>query len=89
MSDKEYLIQITSKAQKDFRKLDPKVQKAVSKAIYALEKNRFPQQFKPLIGYEIAQFRLRVGDYRVLYDVYDEDKVVLILRVGHRKDFYK
>lgn len=82
-------IQITSKAQKDFKKLDPKVQKQITKAILKLEKDRIPQQFKPLIGYEIAQFRLRVGDYRIVYDVYDEDRVVLILRIGHRKDIYR
>lgn len=85
----KYKIVITSKAQKDFKKLDPQIQKKVATAIILLETNRTPQQFKPLKGYEIAQSRLRIGDYRILYDVYDEDKTVLILRIGHRRNIYK
>lgn len=85
----KYQIQIASKAQRDFKRLDPKIQKRMKEAIFRLEEDRYPQQFKPLIGREIAQFRLRVGDYRILYDVYDEDQVVLILRIGHRKEIYK
>lgn len=84
-----YQIQLTSKAQKDFRKFDPPLQDRIKEAILRLEYDRYPQQFKPLMGKEIAQFRLRVGDYRILYDVYDEDRIVLILRIGHRRDIYK
>ena len=85
----KYQLKITSKAQKDFKKLDPQIRKIISQAILKLETNRTPQQFKPLMGKDIAQFRLRIGDYRVLYDIYDEDKIVLILRIGHRKDIYR
>lgn len=85
----KYQIQITSTAQRDFKKLDPQIQKVIQKVILRLEENRTPQQFAPLMGKDIAQFRLRVGDYRVLYDVYDDDRVVLILRIGHRKDIYR
>lgn len=85
----KYNIQISTKAKKDFKKLNPKVKERISNAILKLEKNRHPQQFKPLMGRKIAQYRLRIGDYRVLYDVYDNDNVVLILRIGHRKDIYR
>lgn len=85
----KYKIVISSKAQRDFKKLDLQIQKRIATTIISLEKNRTPQQFKPLKGYEIAQFRLRIGDYRILYDVYDENKTVLILRIGHRRDIYK
>ena len=85
----KYKIQITSRAKKDFQKLVPEIQIRITKAILKLETNRTPQQFKPLLGKDIAQYRLRVGDYRVLFDVYDEEKVVLILRLGHRRDIYK
>lgn len=84
-----YSIQIISIAQKNIRRLDPNVRNRIIKAILNLKTNRYPQQFKPIKGKDIAQFRIRVGDYRVLYDVYDQDRVVLILRVGHRKDIYK
>lgn len=88
-SKSKYFIQTTSKAQKDIKKLDPSVRERIIKAIFKLKTNRHPQQFKPIVGREIAQFRIRVGDYRVLYDLYDKDTVVLILRVGHRKEIYK
>lgn len=84
-----YQLQISSKAQKDLKKIDKKVQQRIIKDIFKLKENRRPQQFKPLIGFKIAQFRLRIGDYRVLYDVYDQDKTILILRIGHRKDIYR
>jgi mRNA interferase RelE/StbE len=85
----EYKIQISSKAQRDFKKLDPKVQKIITVKILALKNKRRPQQFKFLSNFDVAQFRLRVGDYRVLYDVYDQDKTVLIIRIGHRKEVYR
>lgn len=84
-----YQIEISSRAQKDFKKLDPKVRERITKAILSLETNRYPQQFKALVGHEIAHFRLRIGDYRILYDMYTEDQTVLILRIGHRKDIYR
>ncbi|RLD16338.1 MAG: hypothetical protein DRI36_05800 [Caldiserica bacterium] len=34
-------------------------------------------------------FSLRVGDYRIIYEVYSDQKVVLIIRVGHRKEIYR
>lgn len=85
----KYRILITSKAKKDFQKLDPEIQIRITKAILKLETNRTPQQFKPLIGKDIAEYRLRIGDYRVLYDIDDKEKVVLILRIGHRRNIYK
>jgi len=75
----KYRIQITSRARKDYKKLDPHVR----------EKITFPSQFKPLTGAAVAQYRLRVGDWRILYDVYDDDRTVLILRLGHRKHIYR
>ncbi|PIZ64080.1 type II toxin-antitoxin system mRNA interferase toxin, RelE/StbE family [Candidatus Roizmanbacteria bacterium CG_4_9_14_0_2_um_filter_39_13] len=88
MRDK-YQVLLTKKAQKDFQKLDPSLQKPILKTILDLCNNQKPQQFTALKGKNIAQFRVRVGDYRVLYDIYDEDKTILIFRIGHRKDIYR
>lgn len=85
----KYRIQIASRAQKDFKKLHPLIQRRITDAILSLETNRHPQQAKYLRSNAIAQFRLRVGDYRILYDAYDDDSVVLVLRIGHRKDIYR
>lgn len=85
----KYQIQISTKAKKDLKRIDRKAQQRIIKAILKLKTQRRPQQFKPLVGSKVAQFRLRVGDFRVLYDVYDQDQVVLILRIGHRKEIYR
>jgi len=84
-----YQIYLTTRAEKDFKKLSPQVKDRIKKEILRLETSRYPQQFKSLVGKDIAQFRLRIGDYRVLYDVYDDDKEVLIFRIGHRKEIYR
>jgi mRNA interferase RelE/StbE len=42
---------------------------------------------KKLAGYE-GRYRLRVGDYRVIYDVFDAELVVLVVGVGHRREIY-
>lgn len=85
----KYTVDLTKKAHKDFIKLDPSLQKPILKTLRGLGFDQKPQQFKALKGKNIAQFRMRVGDYRILYDVYDDEKVVLIFRIGHRKDIYR
>ena len=85
----KYRIVLSGKAEKDIRRLDKPVRDRVVKAIKDLSLVRYPQQFKPLIGSKIAQCRLRMGDYRVLYDVYDKDREVLVIRAGHRRDIYR
>jgi mRNA interferase RelE/StbE len=43
---------------------------------------------KKLTGYE-DRYRLRVGDYRVIYDVTDKELVILVVGVGHRREIYR
>jgi mRNA interferase RelE/StbE len=85
----KYSVQLTSHAVKDLKKLTPSIRQKIIKQIQALSSNRFPPQFKALVGKNVAQYRLRVGDYRILYDVYEVEQVILILRLGHRKDIYQ
>lgn len=84
-----FQIQISSRAKKDLRKIAPSAQKRIISAIKLLQENQKPRQFKPLGSHEVAQFRLRVGDYRILYDIYSAKKTILILKIGYRKDIYR
>ena len=84
-----FRIQISSRARKDLRKISRPAQRKIISAIQALSANQKPQQFKPLVSHELAQCRLRIGDYRVLYDIYSSEKTVLVLKIGHRKDVYR
>ncbi len=86
---KAYEIQLSTKAKKQLRKLSPQIRNIIVPEIQKLATARFPNQFKHLTKHKTADYRLRIGDYRVLYDVYDDDQVVLILIVGHRRDVYR
>lgn len=85
----EYVIGLTSKAEKDLKRLTKQVRARVIGKIYKLKVDRYPQQYKRLIGKDMARFRLRIGDYRVIYDVFDNNKTVVIYRIGHRKEIYR
>lgn len=85
-----FQIHLTSKAQKDIAKLKSPQKARIISALFRLKTNPHQPQTKTLFRHHTsAQYRLRVGDYRILYDVYDQDKVVLIFRLGHRKDIYR
>ena len=64
-----------------------KIRERILKHLLALEENPRPSGIKKLQGQD--SFRLRVGDYRVLYSIDDKDKQVFILGVGHRREVYR
>jgi mRNA interferase RelE/StbE len=75
---------------KDMSFLHPKELKSVQQKIKILEQEPWPEelQVKKLKHYALAGFRLRVGDYRVLFDRNLETKTILIFRVLHRSKLY-
>lgn len=80
------LIEWDPRALKDLRKLERDIQRAVVEAVERLAMNPRPPGCKKLVGRD--GWRLRVRDYRVLYDVYDDRLVVYVVHVGHRRDIY-
>jgi mRNA interferase RelE/StbE len=78
-------IEIRKSAIKDLKKIDNPIKSNLHKKI--LELQNFPDitNIKKLTNFEPA-YRLRVGDYRILFDVFDE--TIIIARVLHRKDSY-
>ena len=82
-----YSIVITSSAEKDLRRLDRSIKNRVTVAILALADDpRPPGCIK--VKSEEGVWRIRVGEYRVAYTVDDQAKVVTVVRVGPRGDFY-
>jgi mRNA interferase RelE/StbE len=73
---------------KDLRKIAAYNLPKLKKAIEELENFPDISQIKHLTNHPIADFRLRVGNYRVLFDVDWEKKEIHILKVGHRKEVY-
>jgi len=83
-----YEIQFKASAWKTFNKLDREARGRVAEAIMGLSENPKPQQARKLSGAEDF-YRVRVGDFRVIYQVREGALVVLIIKVGHRRDVYK
>lgn len=83
-----YTVIIENKAQKDFLKLSSPFDTAIKKHIDTLEKDPRPAGVKKLAGAEDG-YRVRAGDYRILYTIDDRRKVVTIYRIRHRREVYR
>lgn len=78
-----YQISLTKTAEKQLDKLDDKIAKPVIETIQALSINPRPVGYKKLKGR--PGYRIRTGDYRIIYEVYDKQLLVTIIALGHRK----
>ncbi len=83
-----YNLEISRTAEKQLRRLPPEAQKRLANAMLALANDPFPPGSRGLAGHE-SVFRIRVDIYRVLYSVIQTQLIVIILKVGHRKDVYR
>ena len=82
-----YAVEFTKSAQKELKKLPENISTNIAKAILRLSENPRAGNVRPMVG--VKSWRLRVGDYRAIYDILDEKLIVLVIRVRHRKDVYK
>lgn len=73
---------------KDLRALDDKTRRRVLRAVITLEANPRPPGAKKLRG-DSELWRVRVGDYRILYSIEEARLVVLVVRIGHRREVYR
>jgi mRNA interferase RelE/StbE len=73
------------KAQNDIHKLDNLIARRIILKVRELEEDPFSKDIKRLKGE--TSFRLRVGDYRVLFDIIRD--AIIVLKVGHRKNIYE
>ena len=83
----KYEIRILSSAEKEMDKLPIVVHSRISNRILSLENNPRPRGAKKLSGRD--EYRLRVGNYRILYTISDSDNAVTIIAVGHRREAYR
>ncbi len=82
-----YQIRIENAARKEILDFDDKTYDRVSEKINLLQSEPRPSGCKKLRG--SSNYRIRVGDFRVIYSVNDKDKIVDILSVTNRKDSYR
>ncbi len=80
-----YEIEYSSKALRQLKKLENEMQRRI---ISSLERARIRPEthFKKLVGEEA--YSLRIGDYRVIADIIKSKLIVLVLKIGHRKNIY-
>jgi mRNA interferase RelE/StbE len=83
-----YEIEISRTAEKQLTKLAEEDQLRVVRAAMALADQPRPRGTRKLTGFDDV-FRIRVGRWRVLYTVSDTRRVILVLKIGHRKDVYR
>ena len=83
-----YALFIRRSAERDLRKLSQVILWRVNEKILALCHNPRPPGVRKLVG-ALEGWRLRVGDYRILYQVDDDAQTVTIVRVKHRREVYR
>jgi len=83
-----YAVRISPTAERQLRKFDPQVRRRVQAAIDLLATNPRPPKATQLVG-GAGEWRVRTGDYRIIYEIHEDRLVVLVLRVGHRRDIYE
>jgi mRNA interferase RelE/StbE len=82
----KYTLVYTRRAQRDIKKLESDTKDRIGKALlrFSEEPLRFAEKLSdPILG----EYRFRIGDYRVIFDI--EENEVVVLRVGHRREIYK
>jgi mRNA interferase RelE/StbE len=80
-------VEITRDAQKELSRLPSHMQTRIAKAVLALENNPFPHGCKKLKNRD--GWRIRVGDYRVLYFADTKARQIVIGVIGHRREVYR
>ena len=83
-----YEIEISRTAEEQLRRLPRDDQERVARAMLALAGDPFPRGARKLSGYDDV-FRVRAGRYRILYSVSGHALVIVVLKVGHRRDVYR
>ncbi len=80
-------VQIERRAQKQLAKVDEPMRSRLVEALRGLRHDPRPAGAKKLSGRE--GWRIRVGEFRILYEIYDTKLVVLVVHLGHRREVYR
>jgi mRNA interferase RelE/StbE len=81
-----YRVELRPAAARALRKLDPDIQPRIRGVIALLAEDPRPPASRPLRGR--PSFRVRVGDYRIIYTIADDVLLVVVITLGHRREVY-
>ena len=82
-----YRVELSPAARRALGKLDAGTRERILRSLITLESDPRPSGAKKLKGED--GYRFRVGDYRILYEIRDDRLLVLVIKVGHRRDVYR
>lgn len=83
-----YKIQWKQSAKKELKKLDKQTIRRILQAVEKLANNPYAKGCKKLAGSK-SVYRIRIGDYRVVYDIQSSTITIEIIKVGHRREIYR
>ena len=83
-----YRVGLAPAARRSLRRLDPPVRRRIQAVIDLLAEDPRPPAATRLVGGS-GEWRVRSGDYRVIYEIEDSQILVLVLRLGHRREIYR
>lgn len=83
-----YRIEVAPSAVRQLRKMDRVAQRRVQGAIELVASEPRPNGAKKLIGGD-GEWRVRTGDYRIVYELHDHVLLILVVAVGHRRDIHE
>jgi mRNA interferase RelE/StbE len=83
-----YRIEFRPAAMRDLAKLETSTRRRIAATLESLGTNPRPPGVEKLKGHE-HRYRVRCGDYRVIYEIEDRVLIILVLRIGHRRQVYR
>jgi mRNA interferase RelE/StbE len=83
-----YRVTLTPAATRQLRRFDPQVRRRIQAVVELLATEPRPPAATRLVGGS-GEWRVRTGDHRIIYEINDGELLVLVLRVGHRRDVYR
>lgn len=84
-----YEIEISENAEKSLEKIPKKDRLKIIEKIDALEQEPFPAGSIKLHGYKETLYRIRSGDYRIVYTIKKDVLIILIAEIAHRREVYR
>ena len=81
-----YEVILTEETERFLKKCDKSIGKRILSKLEDLKKD--PRLGKPLTGNLVGLWSLRIGDHRAIYQIRDSELIVIIIRIGHRKNVY-
>ena len=83
-----YRVQLSKRASRELDSLERKEQQRVRAALDLVAENPRPPRCVAMSGYQ-STYRVRVGDYRIVYEVRDNELFVFVINIGHRRSIYR